>query len=91
MATARDNVRQDESEVRGRGENDEGAHKGIEGRSAADIYAAQQRVNDTAGQRRVERVLEAAVDVRDPARERRCVVAAERPQHAPGCDVASGA
>lgn len=84
---ARQDVGQDEGQVRARAHDDEGADERGKRGAVADVDSAEHRVHQRAGEGRVERVLLRAVHAAQPGAEGCGGVAAERPEHAAGGDV----
>lgn len=89
MSSAAKEIRHDECKVREGREDDEGADKGGERSAGADVDEAEDGVEHGAGESCVERRSVAMVDAADPSGEGRRAVAAERPKHAAGGDVAA--
>lgn len=89
MASAAKEIRHDECKVREGREDNEGADKGGERGAGADVDEAEDGVKHGTGESCVEGGSVAMVDAADPSGERRRAVAAERPKHAAGGDVAA--
>lgn len=82
-------MREDGHEVGQRRQLDEAANEGAEGGSRAKVDAGQDGDENTAGQGRVERVVESGVDSAEPLGERSGTVTGDSPQGPTGRDIAA--
>lgn len=75
---------QDGSEVRERGQHDEGADEGVECRLVADVDASEQSTDDCTKHDRVKWIPLFLIDVSEEAAEGRSIVASKGPEYAAG-------
>lgn len=89
MPSAAEDVGDDEGEVGQGSEDYEGSDERGKSSRATNVNSTNDGVEDRASKRGVERISPCMVDLSDPCGKWRCAVAAQRPEHATGSEVAA--